>query len=58
LVCFPLIQSTQVLKSVKSRVLSTPSLTNILILSLEICPNLRCHNIEESSLILHLLIPA
>ena len=53
LVCFPLIQSTQVSKSVKSKVLSTPSFTSILILSIEICHNLQCHNIKESSFITH-----
>ena len=57
LVCFPLIQSTQVSKSVKSKVLSTPSFTNLLILYMEMCPNLRCHNIKESSFITHRFIP-
>jgi len=36
LVCLPLMQSTQVLKSAKFRVLSTPSFPNLLILSMEI----------------------
>ena len=53
LVCLPLMQSIQVSKSVKSKVLSTPSFTNLLILSMEICPNLRCHNIEELSFTTH-----
>jgi len=36
LVCLPLMQSTKVSKSAKSKVLSTSSLTNHLILSMEI----------------------
>ena len=39
LVCLPLMQFTQVSKSAKSKVLSTPSLTNFFILSMEMCPN-------------------
>jgi hypothetical protein len=35
---------SQVPKLVKSRVCKTPSLTNLLILSMEICPNLLCHS--------------
>ena len=56
-VCFPLMQSTQVWKSVKSKVLSTPSFSNLLILYIEIFPNIRCHNIEESSFITHRFVP-
>ena len=57
LVCLPLMQSTQVSKSAKSKVLSTPSFTNHLILSIEICPNLRCHNIEDSSFTIYRFNP-
>jgi hypothetical protein len=56
LVCFPLMQSTQVLKLVKWRLLNISSFTNILILSMEICLNHQCYKIEESSLITHLLM--
>jgi len=47
-VCFPFMQSTQVPKLVKSRVFKTPSFTNLLILSMEICHNLLCHNKADS----------
>ena len=49
LVCLPLMQSTQLSKLVKSKVLSTLSFTNLLILSMDMCPNLRCHKIEQYS---------
>src|ERR1044072_775847 len=58
LVCLPLIQFTQVSKSAKSKALSTFSLTNRLILPMEMCPNLRCHNIEDSSFTTHRFLPA
>ena len=56
LVCFLLMQSTQVLKLVKSRLLSISSFTNILILSMKICLNHQCYKIKESSLITYLLM--
>ena len=58
LVCFPFMQSTQVLKSVKSRVSSTSSFTSLLILSMEICPSLLCHNFDDFSFMIQRLIPA
>ena len=57
LVCLPFMQSTQVPKSAKSSVCNTPSFTNLVILSLEMCPNLLCHNIEELSLIIQRFMP-
>ena len=57
LIWFSLMQSTQVWKLVKSKVLSTSSFTNLLILYMEICPNLLCHNIEEFSFITHHFVP-
>ena len=57
LVRFPFMQSTQVLKSVKSRVSSTPSFTSLLIFSLEICLSLLCHNFDDFSFMIQRLIP-
>ena len=57
LVYFPFMQSTQVLKLVKSRVSSTPSVTSLLILSREICPSLLCHNFNDFSFMIQRLIP-
>ena len=51
LVCFPLMQSTQISKSIKSRASRTPSFANLLILSIEIWHNLLCHNVEDFSFI-------
>ena len=48
LVCLPLMQSTHSLPLVKSRFGTTPSFTNLLILSLEMCPSLLCHKKYES----------
>ena len=57
LVYLPFMQPTKVSKSVKFRALSTPSFTSLLILWIEIYPNLRCHKKEGSSFIIHLLVP-
>ena len=51
LVSFPLIQSTLLWKSEKSRELRTPSFTSCSNLFLEACPNLLCQSIEDFSLI-------
>ena len=58
LVCLPLMQSTQVSKSVKSKALSTHLFTNLLVLLIEMCPNLQCHTIENSLFTTHRFNPA
>jgi hypothetical protein len=55
--CFPFKQSTQVPNLVNSRVFKTLSFTNILILSMEMCHNLLCHNKVEFSFIRFLFVP-
>lgn len=55
-VYFAFMQSIHVIKLMKFNDPKFFSFTSLLTLYSEICPNLRCHNIEEFSLILSLLL--